>query len=86
VVLRFADENELFVSGMLSGGAELAGKPAVIDAPRGKGHVVMFANNPMWRSETHGSYFLLFNAMLNFEHLDAGRQAPRAPQSGAAVE
>ena len=33
----------------------------------------MFANNPMWRSETHGSYFLLFNAMLNFEHLDAGR-------------
>jgi hypothetical protein len=30
----------------------------------------------MWRSETHGSYFLLFNAMLNFQHLDAGKAVP----------
>jgi Zinc carboxypeptidase len=85
VVLRFANEADLFVSGMLSGGGELAGKPAVIDAPHGQGHVLMFANNPMWRSETHGSYFLLFNAMMNFAHLDAGRPAGRggAP-TGAA--
>ena len=83
VVLRFADENDLFISGMLSGGSELAGKPAVIDAPHGKGHVLLFANNPMWRSETHGSYFLLFNAMLNFAHLDAGRASARAPTGGA---
>jgi hypothetical protein len=75
VILRFADEKNLLVSGMLSGGAALAGKPAVIDCPSGKGHVLMFANNPMWRSETHGSYFLMFNAMLNFDHLDAGRTA-----------
>jgi hypothetical protein len=83
VVLRFADENDLFISGMLSGASELAGKPAVIDAPHGKGHVLLFANNPMWRSETHGSYFLLFNAMLNFAHLDAGRATSRAPTGGA---
>ena len=43
----------------------------------------MFANNPMWRSETHGSYFLLFNAMLNFQHLDAGRTVLRGGQAGA---
>ena len=73
VVLRFADENALFVSGMLAGARELAGRPAVVDVPRGQGHVVLFANNPMWRSETQGSYFLLFNAILNFDHLDAGR-------------
>jgi hypothetical protein len=77
VILRFADEKDLLVSGMLTGGSELAGKPAVIDCQKGKGHVLMFANNPMWRSETHGSYFLLFNAMLNFQHLDAGKAAPR---------
>ena len=74
VILRFADEKDLLVSGMLTGGSALAGHPAVIDCQKGKGHVLMFANNPMWRSETHGSYFLLFNAMLNFQHLDAGRQ------------
>jgi len=77
VVLRFADEKDLLVSGMLAGGAELAGKPAVLDVPVGKGHVVMFANNPMWRHETHGSFSLLFNAALNFDHLNVGRSAPR---------
>jgi hypothetical protein len=29
----------------------------------------------MWRGETMGSYFLVFNAMLNFDHLDAGGAA-----------
>ncbi|MBS1875910.1 MAG: hypothetical protein JSU00_22030 [Acidobacteria bacterium] len=88
VVVRFAaDEKELLVSGMLSGGRELTGRPAVVDAPRGKGHVLLFANNPMWRNETQGSYFLLFNAMLNFDHLGVGRTAPASrgaaqPSSG----
>ena len=75
VVVRFSDEKDLLVSGMLSGGAELANKPAIVDVPRGKGHVLLFANNPMWRNQTQGSYFLLFNAMLNYNHLDAGRPA-----------
>ena len=52
-------------------------RPAVVDVPRGKGHVLMFANNPMWRNETQGSYFLLFNAMLNFDHLGAGLEGAK---------
>jgi hypothetical protein len=86
VVLRFAtDEKSLLVSGMLAGGSELAGRPAVIDVPVGRGHVVMFANNPMWRHQTHGSFSLLFNAALNFDHLHVGRAAPPRrgqPQAG----
>ena len=77
IILRFAPENQLLISGMLAGGRELAGKPAVVDVPSGKGHVVLFANNPVWRSSTQGSYFLLFNAILNFDHLDVGRAAAR---------
>jgi hypothetical protein len=80
VVVRFAAEGDLLVSGMLAGGSELADQAAVVDVPRGQGHVVMFANNPMWRNETQGSYFLLFNAMLNYDHLAAGVQA--APPGG----
>ncbi|MDX2030310.1 MAG: M14 family zinc carboxypeptidase [Blastocatellia bacterium] len=79
VILRFADEKNLLVSGMLAGGNELAGKAAVVDIPVGKGHVVMFANNPMWRHQTHGSFSLLFNAALNFDHLHVGRPASRRP-------
>jgi hypothetical protein len=78
IVVRFAaDEKELLVSGMLAGGRELVNRPAIVDVPRGKGHVLLFANNPMWRNETQGSYFLLFNAMLNFDHLNAGRAPAR---------
>lgn len=74
VVLRFAsDEKKLLISGMLAGGNELANAPAVIDVPLGKGHVVMFANNPMWRHQTQGSFFLLFNAALNFDSLNTER-------------
>lgn len=78
VVLRFAaDEKSLLVSGELAGGSELANAPAVIDVPVGRGHVVMFANNPMWRHQTQGSFFLLFNAALNFDALDTERALPK---------
>jgi hypothetical protein len=50
--------------------------PAIVDVPVGKGHVVFFAINPMWRQETLGSFFLLFNAALNYRNLDAGRPQP----------
>jgi hypothetical protein len=74
VVLRYANANELLVSGLLDGGVELAQHPAVIDSPYGQGHVVLYSNNPFWRAETKGSYFLVFNAILNFDNLDAGRK------------
>ncbi len=74
VVLRYADNKDLLVSGLLDGGAEIAQRPAVIDVPVDKGHVVLFSNNPIWRGETQGSYFLVFNAILNYDNLDAGRK------------
>jgi hypothetical protein len=72
-VLRYADSKELLVSGLLEGGSEIAEHPAVVDVPVEKGHVVLFSNNPIWRGETLGSYFLVFNAILNFDQLDVGR-------------
>jgi hypothetical protein len=74
VVLRYSNANELLVSGLLDNGGELAQHPAVVDAPYGAGHVVLFSNNPFWRAETKGSYFLVFNAILNFDSLNAGRK------------
>ncbi len=74
VILRFAEEKDLLVAGMLAGARELANRPAVVDVPLGKGHVLLFANNPMWRQETQGSFFLVFNAVMNYNHLGAGRE------------
>jgi hypothetical protein len=74
VVLRYGDNRELLVSGLLDGGDEIAQHAAVIDSPLDKGHVILFSNNPFWRGQTSGSYFLVFNAILNFDSLNAGRK------------
>jgi hypothetical protein len=74
VALRFADQRDLLVSGLLDGGAEIAQRPMVVDVPLEKGHVVLFSNNPVWRGETIGSYFLVFNTLLNWDNLHAGRK------------
>jgi Zinc carboxypeptidase len=74
VVLRYADSRDLFVSGLLDGGDEIAQRAAIIDVPSGNGHVVLFSTNPFWRGQTKGSYFLVFNAILNWDNLNAGRK------------
>jgi hypothetical protein len=74
VVLRYADAKELLISGLVQGGGEIAQHPAVVDAPLGKGHVVMFSINPVWRGETQGTYSLVLNTVMNFDSLNAGRK------------
>lgn len=74
IVLNFESNVEnLLISGGLEGGNELAGTPAVVDAQVGEGHVVLFGINPFWRNQTHGSYFLVLNAVMNFNNLNAGK-------------
>jgi len=70
VILRYADKDALLVSGLLDHGDLLAQHAAVIAAHLGKGSVLLFANNPIYRGETIGSYPLVFNAILNFDHLE----------------
>jgi len=43
----------------------------VVDAHYGKGNVLLFSGNPIWRGETIGSYPLVFNAILHFDQLNA---------------
>ncbi|WP_158883854.1 M14 family zinc carboxypeptidase [Rhodanobacter sp. L36] len=70
VILRYADVGHLLVAGLLDGGDEMAEHAAVVDARYGKGHVLLFASNPIWRGETIGSYPLVFNAIAHFDELD----------------
>ena len=80
VVLRFdPNADSLLVSGQLDNGSELAGKAAVVDAPLGRGHVLLFGIRPMWRYETQGSYAMVLNALAHWNAFDVNRRA------GAAV-
>ncbi len=69
VIVRYSSDHDLLMSGLLEGGDAIAQRPIVVDAHLGKGNVLLFANNPIYRGETLGSYALVFNAILNFDHL-----------------
>jgi hypothetical protein len=56
-----------------SSAARTSPATVLIDQQVGKGHVVLFGVRPFWRYETSGNYSLVFNAMLNWDHLNAGR-------------
>ncbi|OOG49070.1 M14 family zinc carboxypeptidase [Rhodanobacter sp. C01] len=76
VVLRYADAGHLLIAGLLDGGDEMAEHAAVVNAHYGKGHVLLFASNPIWRGETIGSYPLVFNAIVNYDRLDSPTVKP----------
>ncbi len=69
VILRYAATKDLLLSGLMENGEPVAEHPAVVQAHFGKGYVLLFANNPVYRGETIGSYALVFNAIVNFGHL-----------------
>jgi hypothetical protein len=74
-ILRFTDQTrDLLVSGLLDGGEDIVGRPNLVDSQYEKGHVVMFSFNPMYRGETIGSYGFVFNAIMNWDNLSAGRK------------
>jgi len=78
-LVRFGDADDLLIAGLLANGSALAEHAAVVDARNGKGHTLLFAINPIWRGETIGSYGLVFNAILNFDHLGDGEAAHGQP-------
>ena len=74
VILRFSsDARDMLLSGGNLGGENLENRPQVIDAPIGKGHVVMFAIRPFWRWQTQGTYILGLNTLMHWNDLNAGK-------------
>jgi len=80
VVMEWGDsEGKAFVvSGQAWGEENLVGRPAILDMPVGKGHVVCFNFNPMHRDLNRGDQRLLWNAMLNWQAIIAAH--PRSDE------
>jgi len=68
------DGSPFVVSGQAWGEQNLIGRPAILDMPEGKGHVVAFNFNPMHRDLNRGDQRLLWNAILNWEAIVNAKQ------------
>ena len=74
VVMQFpAKAEDMLLSGTLDNGYVLSNRAQLIDEKIGSGHLVMFAIRPYWRWQTHGTYAMGFNAIMNWNDLDAGK-------------
>jgi hypothetical protein len=85
VVMEWGDSDgkPFVVSGQAWGEENLIGRPAILDMPVGKGHVVSFNFNPMHRDLNRGDQRLLWNALLNWQAIIAGQAKPEDPSRAA---
>jgi hypothetical protein len=72
VVARYAERDVLY-SGWLIGEQNLARHPAMIAAHVGRGQVVMYGFRVQHRAQTHGTYKLLFNALVKGPEGEPGK-------------
>ena len=62
-VARYPD-SQILASGWLLGAKLLAGRSALIDAPMGTGHVILFGMRPQYRGQSYQTFKLFFNALV----------------------
>ncbi len=87
VLMRFPGGEKSVLSGLFNGADDIKGRAAVVVAPAGKGEVVMFATNPVWRWQNVGEYRMVFNTLMNFRDLApaAATTTPPASEKNAGV-
>ncbi|MFY9744110.1 MAG: M14 family zinc carboxypeptidase [Candidatus Sulfotelmatobacter sp.] len=78
IVMEWGDTDgkPFVVSGQAWGEENLIGRPAILDMPVGKGHVVAFNFNPMHRDMNRGDQRLLWNAILNWQAIVSAHPQP----------
>jgi hypothetical protein len=80
VLARYVGGEEAVLSGLMKGADEIRQRPFAVDVPggfSGKGRVVLFANNPIYRWQNHGEFNMVFNAVLNWNDLAGPPPAAR---------
>jgi hypothetical protein len=86
VLARYVGGDAAVLSGLMRGADEIKERPFALDVPggySGKGRVIMFANNPIYRWQNHGEFNMVFNAIMNWN--DAGPAAPPAKSTTSAA-
>jgi len=86
VLARYVGGDAAVLSGLMKGADEIRQRPMVVDVPggyTGKGRVILFANNPVYRWQNHGEFNMVFNALMNWN--DPGAP-PARPATATTTE
>jgi hypothetical protein len=86
VLARYPGGDANVLSGLMRGADEIVNRPFAIEVPggyTGKGRVVLFSNNPIYRWQNHAEFNMVFNAMLNWNDMGAAPvPGPRITAAG----
>ncbi len=63
VIARYPASGDPLASGWLLGAERLAGKAAMVDVARGRGHVVLYGFRPQYRAQSMATFPLVWNAL-----------------------
>jgi len=69
VLARYVGGDSSVISGLMTGADVLSQKAIAVDVPgarNGKGRVLLFANNPIYRWQNHGEFNMVFNSIINW--------------------
>lgn len=81
VLARFPGGKANVVSGVMRGADGVKDNVAIAEQRVGKGRVVMFATNPVWRWQTYGEFRMVYNALLNYRSLDGFKSPVPIPEA-----
>jgi hypothetical protein len=69
VLARYVGGDDAVLSGLMDGSDAITDRAFAVDVPNvfnGKGRVIMFANNPIYRWQNHGEFNMVFNSIINW--------------------
>jgi len=85
ILARYVGGDSSVLSGLMVGADQLRQRPFAVDVPHasnGKGRVILFANNPIYRWQNHGEFNMIFNAVLNWNYVPPAPPLTATPGGG----
>jgi len=70
VLMRYPGGDKSVLSGLFNGADEIKGRAAILRTAVGKGEIIMFTTNPIWRWQNVGEFRMMFNTILNYKNLN----------------
>ena len=77
VLMRYPGGDKSVLSGLFNGADEIKGRAAIVRTAVGKGEIILFTTNPVWRWQNVGEFRMMFNTILNYKNL----KEPEPPKS-----